>query len=663
MTALAETMPRPGLALGLYPERAAERPGWADALADRLASRWAWRPAALARVVTEIDAAGESLAKMPEEVLSMSASGLRLRLARDGWNRDLAVQAFAMVRETSRRVLGMRHFPSQLIGGWVLFNGKLAEMATGEGKTLTATLPACTAAMAGVPVHVVTANDYLAARDAELMRPVYEALGVSVGVVLEEMDFDARRAAYACDVTYCTNKQVAFDYLRDRVERGSAASRLQLDLERLYDDPSQRSRLMLRGLCFAIVDEADSVLVDEARTPLILSRAADGGEAQPCYREALALAARLAADEDYRLLAREREVRLTERGRERVAELAEPLGGVWTWRRRREELVSQALAAEHLFIRDRQYVVREGKVQIVDDSTGRVMADRSWERGLHQMVEAKEGCELSDQKETLARISYQRFFRRYLKLAGMTGTGREVARELGEVYGLSAVEIPTHRPSRRVARPERIYARIEDKLTAISRAVAEESARGRPVLVGTRSVLMSERIGEMLEAAGLRAQILNARQDSEEARVVAEAGEPGRVTVATNMAGRGTDIHLADGVDERGGLHVIVTARNEAARIDRQLIGRCARQGDAGSYQMFACLEDEIPTRFYPAPLRRALALLAWYPEGRMPTWLGRLLLDLAQAAMERRHERMRRQLEREDERLADVLAFTGRLE
>jgi preprotein translocase subunit SecA len=515
--------------------------------------------------------------------------------------------------------------------------------------------------MAGVPVHVITTNDYLATRDAQLMRPLYEALGLSVGVISEGMDFDARRAAYACDITYCTNKQVTFDYLRDRVERGSAAGKLQLDLARLYDDPSRCKRLMLRGLCFAIVDEADSVLIDEARTPLILSREIEGDEStQAGFTQALDLAAQLNADEDYRLLARERRVQLTERGRTRLGELAEQMGDLWAARRRREELIGQALSALHLFIRDRHYVVRDGKVQIVDANTGRVMADRSWEHGLHQMVEAKEGCELSGHKETLARISYQRFFRRYLKLSGMTGTALEVERELGEVYGLHVVRIPTHRPPRRVAWRERIYANAKDSNAAVVASAREQRAHGRAVLIGTRSVLMSEHLGQMLAAAGLDPQILNARQDEDEARIVACAGEAGRITVATNMAGRGTDIHLAAGVEDNGGLHVIVTERNEAARIDRQLIGRCARQGDAGSYQMFASLEDEIPALYYPPALRRLLALFARGADRQLPAWLGKALLERAQRSLERRHERARRHLEREDQRLNDMLAFSG---
>jgi preprotein translocase subunit SecA len=558
----------------------------------------------------------------------------------------------------------MRHFDCQLLGGWVLFNGQLAEMQTGEGKTLTAALPACTAALAGVPVHIVTSNDYLASRDAELLLPLYKALGLSVGVVREDMDFDARRAACACDITHCSNKQVTFDYLRDRVERGQENSKLQLDFGRPGSDPTSHHRLMLRGLCYAIVDEADSVLIDEARTPLILSRSLERDQAtQASFREALDMAACLNPGEDFRIEMSEHEVTLSESGRERLKALAAPLGPLWAAPRRREELIGQALMAQHLFIRDREYVVHDGKVQIVDAHTGRVMADRSWEHGLQQMVETKEACELSAHKQTLARISYQRFFRRYLKLVCMTGTAREVEREMGEVYGLSVVRIPTHRPPRRVARPPRVFAQAEDRDAAVVASARAEQARERAVLIGTRSVLMSEHLGRMFSEAGVEPQILNARQNADEACIIAQAGQAGRITVATNMAGRGTDISLDVGVADNGGLHVIVTERNDAARIDRQLVGRCARQGDAGSCQMFASLEDEIPSVCLPPALCRLLAMFARGAGRELPGWLGKTVLNRTQRSLERRHEGMRRQLEREDERLSDVLAFTGQRE
>lgn len=661
-------MPRPGLALGAYPEREAPPVEKLDALVRQgiglLTTRWESRKANLQTIARLIEQAGDSLVGMPDERLAAMVGDLKLRLTRDGWNKALAVQGFAMVREMSARTLGMRHFDSQILGGWVIFNGKLAEMQTGEGKTLTATLPAAVAAMAGVPVHVITANDYLASRDAQLMRPLYTALGLTVGVISEDMDFDARRAAYHCDITYCTNKQVAFDYLRDRVARGTTGSSLHLGLERIYDGPTRSKRLMLRGLCFAIVDEADSVLIDEARTPLVLSQTVDETQSEfASYTCALELARQLVCDEDFRISIQDRRLSITKKGSVHLEELSLQMDDIWHARRRREDLVTQALSALHLFERDHHYVVRDHKVQIVDGNTGRVMADRSWERGLHQMIEAKEGCELSSNKETLARISYQRFFRRYLLLSGMTGTAREVARELDKVYGLRTIRIPPNKPSQRRSYGERVFARAADAHAAIIASAREHATRARPVLIGTRSVAMSEELARLFKAAGLKAQVLNARQDEDEARIVARAGERGRITVATNMAGRGTDISLGSGVKEAGGLHVIVTERNDSARVDRQLIGRSARQGDPGSYEMVASLDDELPSRCLSPPIRRLVLGFAGTASGRIPNWVGQNLLDLAQRSLERRDERIRRQLEREDERLARVLSFAGAAE
>jgi preprotein translocase subunit SecA len=419
---------------------------------------------------------------------------------------------------------------------------------------------------------------------------------------------------------------------------------------------------LLRGLCFVIVDEADSVLVDEARTPLIISNVGDSSQEERVYAEAIAMARQMDTGADFLIRPREHDVELTDRGRRRAAELAEPYGGVWVGPRRREELMRRALAALYLFQRDKQYLVRGGKVQIVDEYTGRVMADRSWERGLHQMIEAKEGCAITGQQETLARISYQRFFRRYLRVAGMTGTAREVTRELWAVYRLPVVTMPTNRPVRRQRLPDEVYLTADEKWTAIVAAVRRLQAEGRPVLVGTRSVAASEHLSALLTASGLAHQILNAHQDQEEAEVIARAGEGGRVTVATNMAGRGTDIRLAPGVADLGGLHVLATERHDARRIDRQLFGRCGRQGDPGSYQVIVSLEDEIVHDFFKG---HALRLRRLFPQrGRpLPAWLGELLVSVAQRAAERHHGRARRALLRIDDQLSDLLAFAGRSE
>lgn len=614
------------------------------------------------RFVRGIEAHGRTLEDRNDRQLRELTWELRQALIMEGLRDPLIVQAFALVREAARRTVGLRPFDVQLIGGRVLLGGKIAEMEAGEGKTLTATLPACTLALMGLPVHVITVNDYLAARDADWMGPVYRALGLSVGVIVHGMDPAIRRTAYGCDVTYCTNKEVTFDYLKDRLIVGRRPNRIQFRLQRLYDDQADVRRLVLRGLYCAIVDEADSVLVDEARTPLIISGSAEDGLERTVYHTTLSLAEQLQPERDFTVDDLDRTIRLTDAGRASLEELTEPLGGVWVGRRRREELLLQALTARHLFHRDKHYLVREGRVQLIDEFTGRVLADRSLERGLHQMIEAKEGCRLASQQTSLARITYQRFFRRYHWLAGMTGTAREIAGELWSVYRLAVVPVPTNRPLHRRQCPDRVFSTADTKWAAVVARIVEFHQAGRPVLVGTRSVAASEELSRRLTAAELSHQILNARQDREEAAIIARAGEPGRVTVATNMAGRGTDICLAAGVAEQGGLHVIATERHEAGRIDRQLFGRCGRQGDPGSYEVRASLEDELVTTYTGGFWLRLGRTLARADQS-IPSWIGSLLFRKAQRAAERHHARIRRDVLKRDEQLDTTLAFSARTE
>lgn len=653
------------MALGRYPWKHNPERSWLERLISApgaaLSRRSRTGRSRFAKVVKAIRSQDQELARLDEREIATRLMAVRRALVR-GEDDETTIRAFALVREISARVLGMRHFDSQLIGAWAMHKGMLAEMDTGEGKTLTATLPACTAALSGTPVHIITANEYLASRDAQLMRPVYEALGLSVGAVTQTMSFEERKSEYGCDVTYCTNKQVAFDYLRDRMVLSQGSGRLQLELERLEGKSGRLQRLMLRGLCYAIVDEADSVLIDEARTPLVLSRPGDSEEFLKTFAEGLEMAAQLSQQVEFLLEHQTRRVELTPAGCERVAALAGPRGGIWTGQRRREEMICQALRCLHLFVRDRHYLVRDGKVQIIDESTGRVMPDRSWERGLHQMVQAKEGCEISTRNETLARLSYQRFFQRYLKLAGMSGTVIEVAGELWSLYGLNVVKVPTHRPSKRRTLPTRVYADKERKSEQVLQAVQVLYDNGQPVLIGTPTLADSERLSERLTRAGLAHQVLNARQDQHEAEIVASAGERGRITVATNIAGRGTDIELGPGVAALGGLHVILTERHAAARIDRQLAGRCARQGDPGSFQALLSLEDEIVSLFL-APGWLWLFRLTGRNGRSLPHWAGCEPIRSTQRKLERSHARARRQLLKTDHRLADVLAFAGRAE
>jgi preprotein translocase subunit SecA len=582
---------------------------------------------------------------------TLALGELRARLRRDGFAPVLAGEAFAHVRAAAERTLGMRHFDVQLIGGWAMLRGMVAEMETGEGKTLTATLAAATAALAGRAVHVISVNDYLTQRDADMLRPVYEALGLSVGCVVHGMDPAARRAAYRCDITYCSNKEITFDYLRDRMVLGGRPRPLAQRIAALAGGDGG-GRLLLRGLDFAIVDEADSVLIDEARTPLILSAPVDASKEEAVYREALRLARELAPAD---FIQEESHIELTPAGAEKLRVLTQPLGGVWSGPRRSARFVCQALKALRLYERDKHYLVRDGKVQIIDENTGRLMPDRSWEQGLHQLIELKEDVELTGRRETLARISYQRFFRRYVSLGGMSGTAAEVAGELWAVYRLRVAKIPTNRPRQRRRLPDRVYGRSADKWQAIVETIIERHGAGQPVLVGTRTVAASEHLARLLEARNLSFRLLNARQDADEADIVARAGERGCVTVATNMAGRGTDIKLGPGVAALGGLHVVCTERHDSGRIDRQLFGRCGRQGDPGSCEAILAADDDLVTD-HAAALAPLFARLR-----RVPRFAGELLYSLAQRRAEAAHSRMRRGLLAMDDSLSDQLAFSGR--
>ena len=656
-------LPRPGFHLGSYPERSDRDPFW-DATASiyRPDRAWARYHASLRRfrpIILEIEGHEHRLNKFSDVAFKAEAHRLSARLGRYGLTDNLKQHAFALIRVAAARHLGLRHHDAQLAGGWVMLEGKVAEMETGEGKTLTATLTAATAALAGIPVHVITANDYLAQRDAEFLHPLYQALGLSVAVASNGLSLKDRRRAYACDITYTTNKQIAFDYLRDRLTLKHQGAYLQ---RRLSELRGEQQDLVLRGLCFAIVDEVDSVMIDDARTPLILSRKVDTPDETTAYTRAMSLAGRLQEEEDFRVDPRQRQIELTARGLEHLRELAVSLGGMWKVSRLREDLTRQALTARYLFVRDQHYLIKNGRVEIIDENTGRTMPERAWEQGLHQMIEIAEGCRPTGRRETIARLSYQRFFRRYLRLSGMTGTAREVAGELWSIYRLPVERIPTHRPIRRVRLPARLFPDAAAKWQAVVGSAAELHAQQRPLLIGTRSVAASEHLSRLLTAAGLPHRVLNANQNSEEADIILHAGEPGRITVATNMAGRGTDIPLRFGAAALGGLHVIAAEPNNARRIDRQLFGRCGRQGDPGSFQTFVSLDDELMLHCIPMILLRMLTQLPLHPSGPAH-WLGLGLLRLAQWSTESSHRRMRGELLRQDQEQDAFLAFAGQPE
>ncbi len=599
------------------------------------------------------------VSKLSDKRLREEAGRLGIIVRKDGFKAETVAHVFALIREAAGRTIGMRHFDTQIIGGWVMLKGIIAEMETGEGKTLTATLTAGASALAGIPVHVICVNDYLTARDAETMAPVYKALGLSVGCVTHELTRPERQVAYRSMVTYCSNKEITFDYLRDKLVLGEMTSTLRLTSEYLYSDRRREDDLILRGLHFAICDEADSVLVDEARTPLIISGSGDGKEEEIFLRQALDLALRLQEGVDYTLDRDENRVELTDQGLRFVRETSASLGPAWAGSIRRDDAMRKSLAAIHLFQPDIHYLVKEGKVQIIDEYTGRLMPDRSWEQGMHQMIELKEDCEITRQIESLARITYQRFFRRYQHLSGMTGTAWEVRKELWSVYGLAVARVPTHKPLQRTYLPDLILPSKKEKTDSIVERVKDLNAQGRPVLIGTRSVAASEELSGLFDKAGLFHQVLNAKNDREEATVVAGAGQRGGITVATNMAGRGTDIKLGSGVVELGGLYVILTERHEAARIDRQLAGRCARQGDPGCFEAIVSLEDSLLEAGRAGVFGWAAKHL--FPPGSLLwTPVAKIAILYAQRKMEWVHARIRRELLRQDEKMGTALSFSG---
>lgn len=586
---------------------------------------------------------------------------LALRHAVQGRDYDIntIATAFALVREATRRTLGIEHYPSQLTGGFVMFCGCVAEMQTGEGKTLTALLPACAAAFKGIPVDIITVNDYLAARDADEMKPVYEFLGLSVGCVRNGLSPAERREEYSRNIVYCTNKELVFDYLKDKINIGDRNHHLQLHAERLCGDPEITNKFVLRGLHYAIVDEADSVLMDEARTPLIISGEMEiNNDQEEMYRKAIEIAWQLEAGQDFRLIINERDITLTDAGKEKIHAYTQDLGGYWRSRLRGNELVIQALNAIYLFERDKHYLVLDGKVEIVDEHTGRVMENRSWERGLHQLIEIKEDCELTRPRSTLAKISYQGFFRKYHHLCGMTGTASEVAGEFRSVYGLEVLKIPSNKPCVRKDNGTRIAGDDHTKWLWVRDRVTELHESGTPVLVGTHSVAASEILSGLLTDVGLEHNLLNAKQNSDEADIIAKAGLEGQITIATNMAGRGTDIKLDNTVRQEGGLYVILTELHDAGRIDRQLEGRCARQGDPGQFEIIISLDDHLLGKY---SVRLISFLSRKSDPGFIVSWIVYKLMKLNQKLTEHRHRRIRGKLLKMDRKQNELLSFSGR--
>ena len=587
------------------------------------------------------------LKELPDLALKKSSLGLRYR-ARSGEPLDkLLVEAFALVREAGRRSLGMRHFDVQVLGGAAMHHRSIVEMQTGEGKTLTATLPLYLAALEGKGAHLATVNDYLARRDAEWMKPLYAALGMSVGIIQAQQPQPERRKAYTCDITYGTANEMGFDFLRDRLlNRGKGEGNRDLFGLMLggtnngaHDQPVQR------GLHYMLVDEADSILIDEARTPLIIS--ALPGEDEKIAAEAYHWAAEnhesFVEDEHYDYDHDDRTVELTLAGRQLVRGLPKPsamdrlpLSTIY-------EYIQRAIKVSREMFLDRQYVVRDGEIVIVDEFTGRLAEGRKWRAGIHQAVEAQEKVEITFATNQAARITIQDLFLRYERLSGMTGTASTSRGELKKIYQVHVLPIPTNKPPIRQQLPTLVYGTSEQKWAAVVEDVVEQHAKHRPVLIGTRSIDKSEHLAKLLSSHGLTPVILNARHIAKEAEIVEQAGRKGKITVATNMAGRGTDIKLGEGVPEIGGMHVICTELHEAQRIDRQLIGRCGRQGDPGTYRQFLALDDEILEVGYGPKKYAKLVAKGLKSKGALRGL--ETLFKKAQRRVERRHFRDRKVL------------------
>ena len=548
-------------------------------------------------IVDKIEAMGPAMEKLSDEELRAKTDEFKKRLSEGETLDDLLVEAYAVVREAATRVLGMRHYRVQLIGGVILHQGRIAEMKTGEGKTLVSTLPAYLNALEGKGVHIVTVNDYLANRDAEWMGEVHRFLGLSVGVILNSMNPDERRAAYQCDITYATNNELGFDYLRDNMA--------------VYE-----KQLVQRELNYAIIDEVDSVLIDEARTPLIIS--GQSGKSTALYNTCDYLAKRMTKGErkgeinkmtvmmgeeveetgDFIVNEKEKHVVLTEQGVKKVEEYFHLNNLADADNLEIQHVMTLALRANYLMFRDKNYVIKDGEVLIVDEFTGRIMPGRRYSDGLHQAIEAKEGVEVKRESRTLATITLQNFFNKYNKTAGMTGTALTEEEEFREIYGLDVIEIPPNKKVIRVDHDDLVFGTHREKINAIVEEIIETHQKGQPVLVGTITIEGSEEISNRLRKEGIPHTVLNAKFHEKEAEIVAHAGERGAVTIATNMAGRGTDIKLGDGVAELGGLKIIGTERHESRRIDNQLRGRAGRQGDPGDTRFFISLEDDLMRLF-----------------------------------------------------------------
>jgi preprotein translocase subunit SecA len=636
--------------------------GWINQVSRLARPTPAGRFASFAIQVQRVNALEPEFEPLSDAELREKAHQLRLRARQGDSLNSLLPEAFALVRESAKRTIGQRQFDVQVLGGVAIHNRCISELETGEGKTLVATMPTFLNALPGKGVYVVTVNDYLAKRDADWMGQVYRHLGMTVGCIQTGQPDGSRRAAYASDITYGTSKEMGFDFLRDELKRLQLGDTHRKTFEQAFlgrGEHMEAETPVQRTHHFAVVDEADSILIDEARTPLII-----GANNQPTNEEAAAyygadqLAATLVRIKDYKYDPLERKAELTATGRRKVQSRAAHPSFVALTVDNLYEYVERALRGQIAYLRDRDYVVHDGEIVIVDEFTGRMMPGRQWQDGLHQAIQAKEQLEITLETITAARVTVQDFFKRFGKLAGMTGTATSDAAELRRIYKVGVMKIPTNRAPGRVWLPDRVFSTEEEKFQAVADQVVEWNKHGAPVLIGTRSIERSERLSALLAESGIEHQVLNAKNHEIEAQIVAQAGQIGRVTVATNMAGRGTDIKLGEGVAELGGLHVIGTERHESQRIDRQLAGRSARQGDPGLVQFFVSLEDEIVEAFGEKAANRIRKRYAGRGELTSIGW--RRFFVKAQHKKERQHFKDRKMLMHYEKQRAEMRKNMG---
>ncbi len=627
---------------------------------DAAASKWINRIRLSRKGIKYLNAQADLVVAQEKQWSALREGELDLKLMdlRDAFSvrevkEDVICAGFAAIREVAFRETGERPYKVQIMGALGLYLGQIMEMVTGEGKTLTASLAATALGWRRKPVHVITVNDYLAARDAEGRSPIYRRAGLSAVSIVSETQEQERGALYQKNVIYITQKELVADWLRDQLKLGRIMN--PVSTRWMSAGKAASTQILVPGLFYAIVDEADAVLIDEAVTPLIIAQPREVDPSSTMYNRARQIAMQLEFPDHYTVELAKRRCQLTPAGRARATELlTDDDHGIWKAVRRREELVESALTAEHCYIHKVQYQIVEEKIVIVDEYTGRFMNDRQWQHGLHQAVEAKHNLSITADRDTLASLSFQRFFKLYPHLCGMTGTAADASSELEQTYGLPVRIVPTHRPIQRKQLPTQIYANEALKWAAVVKVIQDLHLAGRPVLVGTRSIEASERLSERLSAVALRHQVLNAVHHKEEAEIVSKAGQPGAITVATNMAGRGTDIKLGPGVKEIGGLAVILTERHTSRRVDRQLFGRAGRQGDPGSAQVIISLEDDLLMKY--APFKAKTIKRAFM--GRttpLPRYLEKLF-DRAQVEAQNVAFKSRAQVLKQDEELDRTL-------